>query len=97
MVQYPAPYPLKVDAMTLTIPDRTIAATFAAATGTGVEVRGPDGQLLGRFHPAPRPGMSCPEFGMTDEELLRELNDPDATWVTAEEVNARMRELRGQN
>ena len=82
--------------MTLTIPDRTVAASFATATGTGVEVRGPDGQLLGRFDPAPRPGMSCPEFGMTDEELLREANDPDATWVTAEVVNAQLRELRGQ-
>lgn len=82
--------------MTLTIPDRTIAATFAAATGTGLEVRGPDGQLLGRFHPAPRPGMSCPELGMTDEELRRDLNDPNATWVSAEVVNARLRELRGQ-
>ena len=82
--------------MTLTIPDETIAATFATATGFGVEVRGPDGQLLGRFTPSPRPGMSCPELGVTDEELLREVNDPDATWVTAEVVNARMRELRGQ-
>ncbi len=82
--------------MTLTIPDRTIAATFATATGIGVEVRGPDGQLLGRFTPAPRPGMSFPELGITDDEMDRELNDPDATWVTAEQVNARLRELRGQ-
>jgi len=82
--------------MTLTIPDRTIAATFATATGYGVEVRGPDGQLLGRFTPAPRPGMSFPELGITDDEMDRKLNDPDATWVTAEEVNARLRELRGQ-
>ncbi len=48
--------------MTLTIPDPTIAATFATATGFGVEVRGPDGQLLGRFTPAPRPGMSFPNL-----------------------------------
>ncbi len=82
--------------MTLTIPDRTIAATFAAATGTGLEVRGPDGQLLGRFHPAPRPGMSFPELGITDDELDREIADPNTQWVTAEVVNARMRELRGQ-
>ena len=82
--------------MTLTIPDQSIAATFADATGSGVEVRGPDGQLLGRFTPAPRPGRMFPEFGVTDEEMTRELNDPDAKWVTAEEVNARLRELRGQ-
>ena len=65
--------------MTLTIPDRTIAATFAAAIGVGLGVRGPDGQLLGRFDPVPRTGMSCPEFGMTNEELLRGHSDPDAT------------------
>jgi len=81
--------------MILTIPDRTVAASFATATGTGVEVRGPDGQLLGRFDPAPRPGMSFPELGITDEEFRSELDDPNTTWVTAEEVNARLRELRG--
>ncbi len=82
--------------MTLTIPDVTIAATFADAIGFGVEVRGPGGQLLGRFTPAPRPGMSFPELGVTDEELDREIADPNTQWVTAEQVNARMRELRGQ-
>jgi len=82
--------------MTLTIPDPSIAATFADATGFGVEVRGPDGRLLGRFTPAPRPGMSFPELGVTDAELDREIADPNTQWVTAEVVNARMRELRGQ-
>ena len=82
--------------MILTIPDRTIAASFATATGYGVEVRGPDGQLLGRFTPAPRPGMSFPELGVTDDEMDREIADPNTQWVTAEVVNARMRELRGQ-
>lgn len=82
--------------MTVTIPDETIAATFAAVTGVGVEVRGPDGVLLGWLTPAPRPGMSFPELGVTDEELDREIADPNTQWVTAEQVNARMRELRGQ-
>ena len=80
--------------MTLTIPDRTIAATFATATGFGVEVRGPDGVLLGRFTPAPRPGMSFPELGITDEEMDRRIADPNSVWVTGEEVVARLNSLR---
>ena len=49
----------------------------------------------GRFTPTPRPGMMFPELGITDEEMERRLNDPDAKWVTADEVMARLRELRG--
>ena len=44
--------------------------------------------------PAPRPGMMFPELGMTDEELHREEHDPNGRWVTADEVTARLRELR---
>ena len=55
------------------------------------EVRTPDGRLLGRFTPAP---MSCPEVGLTDEELDARLNDPSARWHTPDEVMARLRELR---
>lgn len=40
--------------------------------------------------------MIFPEPGITDEEMDRRLNDPDG-WVTAEEVNARLRELRSQS
>ena len=79
--------------MSVTIHDAAAVAALASTTGVEVEVRGPDGQLLGRFTPAPRPGMMFPEFGVTDEEMDRRLNDPDG-WVTAEEVNARLRELR---
>ena len=57
-------------------------------------MRGPDGQLLGRFTPAPRPGMMFPELGVTDEEMDRRLNDPNAKWVTGDEVMARLRSLR---
>jgi hypothetical protein len=38
--------------------------------------------------------MSFPEFGMTDEELKRRENDPNVRWYTADEVMARLRELR---
>jgi hypothetical protein len=78
--------------MPLTITDPAAAATLAAAT-TADEVRGPDGRLLGRFIPAPRPGVSCPEVGLTDDELLRLASEPDG-WVTADQVAARLRELR---
>lgn len=80
--------------MSVTIHDAAAVAALASTTGIEVEVRGPDGQLLGRFTPAPRPGMSFPELGITDEEMDRRLNDPNAKWVTGEEVMARLRSLR---
>ena len=80
--------------MSVTIHDPAAVATLASTTGIEVEIRGPDGQLLGRFTPAPRPGMMFPELGITDEEMDRRLNDPDAKWVTGEEVMARLRSLR---
>ncbi len=79
--------------MTITVTDPALLATFLASTGVELEVRSPDGQLVGRFTPTPRPGMSFPELGITDEEMDRRLNDPTG-WVTAEEVNARLRQLR---
>jgi hypothetical protein len=54
------------------------------------EIRTSDGRLLGRFTPAT---MTYPETGLTDEELDQLANDPNATWYTAEEVMARLREL----
>lgn len=80
--------------MSVTIHDAEAVAALASTTGIEVEIRGPDGQLLGRFTPAPRPGMSFPELGITDEEMDRRLNDPNAKWVTGEEVMARLRSLR---
>ncbi|QDU19253.1 hypothetical protein [Urbifossiella limnaea] len=80
--------------MSVTIPDPTSAAILARTTGVEVELRDADGQLLGRFTPAPRPGMMFPELGVTDEEMDRRLNDPNAKWVTGEEVMARLRALR---
>jgi hypothetical protein len=80
--------------MSVTIHDAAAVAALASTTGMEVEIRGPDGQLLGRFTPAPRPGMMFPELGITDEEMDRRLNDPDARWVTGEAVMARLRSLR---
>jgi hypothetical protein len=81
--------------MSLTITDPITLATLAAAVGPELPVHGPDGRLLGRFTPAPRPGMMYPEFGMTDEEIERFDNNPDAVWVTAADVTARLDSLRG--
>ena len=80
--------------MSVTINDEATAATLGSTTGAEVEVFGPDGRLLGRFSPAPRPGMMFPEFGITDEEMERRLNDPNAKWVTGDEVASRLRTLR---
>jgi hypothetical protein len=79
--------------MPLTVTD---PATLAALTASPhpVELHDPDGRVIGRFVP-PIPGMTYPEFGMTDEEIERYDNDPNARWVTAEEVEARLRALRG--
>ena len=81
--------------MSLTITDPAMLATLSTAVGLELEVRGPDGQLLGRFTPAPRPGMHFPEFGMTDAEMELRDNDPNAVYVTPEVVMARLRSLRG--
>ena len=80
--------------MSVTLPDVASAAVLAQTVGPEVEVFGPDGRLLGRFTPAPRPGMMFPEFGLTDEEIDRQDNDPNVKWVTAAEVEARLRELK---
>jgi hypothetical protein len=80
--------------MSVTIQDATTADVLGRTVGTEIEVYGPDGRLLGRFTPAPRPGMSFPEIGMSDEELARVKDDPSG-WATADEVNALLRSLRG--
>jgi hypothetical protein len=81
--------------MSVTISDETTALALARTVGPQVEVYGPDGRLLGRFTPAPRPGMMFPELGMTDAELDMLENDPNAKWFTTEDVSARLRSLQG--
>jgi hypothetical protein len=78
--------------MSIPVQDQALAETLATAVGVQQMV-GPDGRVLGRFIPEPRPGMSFPEFGVTDEELARELADPNTPRFTAEEVMARLREI----
>ncbi len=82
--------------MSLTFTDPATLAALAATTESQVELRGPDGQLLGRYTAAPRPGLTFPELvRMTDEELDRLENNPNAKWYTADEVMARLRSLQG--
>jgi hypothetical protein len=80
--------------MSVTIRDERTVEELGKVVGAEIEVFGPDGRLLGRFTPAPRPGMMFPELGMTDEEMNRRLNDSNAKWVTGDEVMARLRSLR---
>ncbi|QDU22985.1 hypothetical protein [Urbifossiella limnaea] len=78
--------------MSIPIQDQALAAVLGSAVGVQHMI-GPDGKVLGRFIPEPRPGMAFPEFGVTDEELARELADPNAPRFTAEQVMARLREI----
>ena len=75
--------------MPILIRDEPTATVLASATEPQ-EVRGPDGRLLGHFTPAPPPKVSFPELGITDEEMDRRLNDPNAKWYTGEEVKKRL-------
>lgn len=78
--------------MSIPVQDQAPATVLGAAVGVQ-DVVGPDGRVLGRFIPEPRPGMSFPEFGISDDEVARELADPNAVRVTAEDVMARLREI----
>ena len=76
--------------MSMTISDPAFAASLAGVS-TPQELRSPDGRLLGRYVPA-TPNMSFPEVGLTDDELLRRLAEPDG-WATAKEVSERLQSL----
>jgi hypothetical protein len=80
----------------IVINDESVVATLSA-TSSPEEVRAPDGRVLGQFIPARTTKMTFPELGMTDEELDRRVNRPDARWYTAEEVMERLRQLRKAN
>jgi len=80
--------------MSFVIQDQQALDTFARATDP-IELKAPDGRVLGQFVPVePSKKMSFPEFGMTDEEIVRMDNDPNTKWYTAEEVMERLRQLR---
>jgi hypothetical protein len=78
--------------MPITILDESTATALATAS-TPQEVVGPNGALLGQFIPASLPRISFPEFGVPDDELKRQLTDPNEKWVTPEDVMARLREI----
>jgi len=80
--------------MVLNLTDPTSASILGAAVGADLEVFGPQGQLLGRFTPAPRPGMNYPELGLSDEELDLRENDPNAVWFSPDDVMSRLKSLR---
>jgi len=78
--------------MAIRIPDVKIAANLSAAQFP-TDVRGPDGEMLGRFIPSSSLGMTYPESGLTDDELDKLTTDPNAKWKTPEEVTARLQEI----
>lgn len=76
--------------MSLTTSDPATAAALAGSN-TPQQLLSPDGKPLGRYIP-PVPGMTFPESGLTDDELRRRADDPEG-WVSADEVEARLRGL----
>lgn len=58
-----------------------------------VEVVDASGRVVGRVA---FEATNEPEFDMTDEELERLENDPEAVWFTAGEVVARLQGLQGR-
>ncbi|HYH66276.1 MAG TPA: hypothetical protein VD866_16405 [Urbifossiella sp.] len=78
--------------MSIPVQDQALAAVLGSAMGVQ-DVIGPDGRVLGRFIPEPRPGVSCPESGLTDKELRERLAAPPEAWVTPERVMARLEEI----
>lgn len=78
--------------MSILIADEQLAAKLDRADGP-VEICARDGRRLGFFSPA-KPAQHRLDPRISMEEAERRLNDPDATWFTAEQVEARIRELR---
>jgi hypothetical protein len=80
--------------MSFVIRDQQAIETFAKAREP-IEVKAPDGRVLGQFVPVePGKKMSYPELGITDEEFERRVNDRTVRWYTPDEVMARLRSLR---
>jgi len=77
--------------MAITVTDEM--KNLFTASETTEDIRTSDGQLLGSFVPA-KHKMTYPESGLTDEELDRRINDPNAIWHTTEEVIARLRAIK---
>jgi hypothetical protein len=78
--------------MSILIADDQLAAKLDRADGP-VEICTRDGRRLGFFSPA-KPAQHRFEPRISMEEAERRLSDPIAQWFTAEQVEARIRELR---
>jgi hypothetical protein len=78
--------------MSILIADEQLAAKLDGAEGP-VEICSRDGRRLGFFTPA-KPAQHRPEPRISEQEAQRRLSDPNGRWYTADEVAARMRELR---
>lgn len=78
--------------MPIDIQDATTAAAMFSATAPQL-VRGPHGEELGQFIPTPKPNLTIEDFGVTIEELEREIKDPNTKWYTPEQVMERLREI----
>ena len=78
--------------MSILIADEQLAARLDRADGP-VEICTRDGRRLGFFSPA-KPAQHQLEPRISLEEADRRLNDPNAEWFTADQVAARMREIR---
>ena len=74
--------------MSITIADDRLAAELARAADT-VEVRGPDGKIIGKFTPS-----KAPPILISEEELARRADPNSGKWFTAAEVEAKLRALR---
>ncbi len=74
--------------ISITIKDDRLATEFALLADT-VQVRGPNGKIIGTFTPSQAPPML-----ISEEELKRRTEDRTAKTFTAAEVEAKLRELR---
>jgi hypothetical protein len=78
--------------MSILIADEQLAAKLDRADGP-VEICTRDGRRLGFFSPA-KPAQHRLEPRISLEEGERRLNDPNGEWFTADQVAARMRDVR---
>ena len=78
--------------MSILIADDQLAAKLDGADQP-LEICTRDGRRLGFFTPA-KPAKRRLEPQISEEEARRRLTDPNGAWVTAEQVAAKIRELR---
>lgn len=75
--------------MSVPITDDTLLTKLLSEGPTAVTNAA--GAVVGRFIPSADPLFA--EFGVTAEELHREIRDPNTKWFTPEQVMARLREI----